>query len=44
MGNSDNITTDTFERASKAWGQSVDNAKLETYKTLQKELKRKKVI
>jgi hypothetical protein len=40
MGNPDNITAKTFEKAAKAWGQSVEEAKKETLKQLEKEAKR----
>jgi len=36
MGHPDNITEDTFEKAAKAWGQSVDEAKRNTLELLKK--------
>ncbi len=38
MGNAQNITDETFEKAAKAWGQSVDEAKKNTYKILKRQL------
>lgn len=38
MGNADNITTATFEKAAKASGQSVEEAKKQTLEMLKKEL------
>lgn len=40
MGDGDNITNQTFEKAAKAWGQSVKEAKLNTYKMLRQELRK----
>lgn len=40
MGNPANITDETFEKAAAAWGQSVDEAKLNTYKLLRQQLKK----
>ena len=39
MGHPQNITNKTFEEAAKAMGQSVEEAKKETLKLLQKQLK-----
>lgn len=38
MGNADNITTSTFEKASKASGQSIEDAKKETLKILMQQV------
>jgi len=38
MGHPQNITDKTFEEAAKAMGQSVEEAKKETLKLLQKQL------
>lgn len=40
MGNLENITEDTFVKAAQASGQSVEEAKKETLKLLQKQLKK----
>lgn len=39
MGHPQNITTKTFEEAAKAMGQTAEEAKKETLKLLQKQLK-----
>lgn len=39
MDSPDNITDETFEKAAKAWGQSVDQAKKNTLELLKKEIK-----
>ncbi len=39
MGDPDNITEETFKKAAKAWGQSVDEAKINTLELLKKEIK-----
>ncbi len=39
MGHPQNITNKTFEEAAKAMGQSVEEAKKETLKLLEKQLK-----
>jgi hypothetical protein len=41
MGNSDNISNETFEKAAKAWGQTIDEAKENTYKLLKKKFDKK---
>lgn len=41
MGNPENITEETFEKAAKAWGQSVEEAKKSTYNELKKQLEKK---
>lgn len=38
MGNPDNITNDTFEKASKAWGQTKTEAMKNTLKLLAKKV------
>jgi hypothetical protein len=38
MGHHDNITDETFEKAAKAMGQTVQEAKEETLKMLKKQL------
>ena len=39
MGSPDNITEETFEKAAKAWGQSVEEAKRNTLELLKKQIK-----
>lgn len=39
MGHPDNITDETFEKAAKAWGQSLDQAKKNTLELLEREVK-----
>lgn len=41
MGDPNNITEDTFDKAAKAAGQSSEDAKKETLKQLQKQLENK---
>lgn len=41
MGNSDNITSATFEKAAKAWGQTKEGAMKNTLNLLTKKLKSK---
>lgn len=41
MGNPENITNQTFEKAAKAWGQSVDEAKKNALSLLKDEVKEK---
>lgn len=41
MGNSDNITNATFEKAAKAWGQTKDEAMKNTLQLLIKKTKGK---
>lgn len=40
MGNDDNITTKTFEKAARATGQSIEKTKENVYELLKKELKK----
>ena len=40
MGHPENITEETFVKAAKAMGQSVAEAKAETYKLLKSQLKK----
>lgn len=40
MGDKENITEETFEKASKAWGQSVDEAKENTLNALKHQLEK----
>lgn len=41
MGNPDNITNKTFEKAARAWGQSAEEAKKKTYEMLKKQFEGK---
>ena len=41
MGNSDNITSKTFEKAAKAWGQTKEEAMSNTLKLLDKKVRNK---
>ncbi len=41
MGNADNITNSTFEKAAKAWGQTKEDAMKNTLHLLSKKLKNK---
>jgi malate synthase len=40
MGSPDNITEESFEKAAKAWGQPLLEAKKNTYLLLREELKK----